>query len=194
MSRTFAFALRTPTRRIVVRPAVWDDIEGMARVSVDTWRLTYKDVLPKAYLERMRLVRSETQRSRLMMAHGVHHFVAIEPSAGEVVAFVSCGPTRNGGAAPGEIYELYVQRGFQGRGLGRRLFRAAMDRLARDGHERMVVWVLDQNPNFDFYPRMGGWLHSKKSIRVGGQAVDQTAYVWRLDRASGGGSRPSVSG
>ena len=83
MGRTFAFALRTPTRRIVVRPAAWDDIEGMARVTVDTWRLTYKDILPKAYLERMRLIRSESQRSRMMHAPGVHHFVAVEPAANE---------------------------------------------------------------------------------------------------------------
>lgn len=184
MSRAFAFALRTPTRRIIVRPASWDDIEGMARVSVDTWRLTYKDILPKAYLERMRHARQETQRSRMMHAQGVHHFVAIEPSAGEVVGFVSCGPTRNGGAASCEIYELYVQNGFQGRGLGRRLFRAAMDRLARDGHERLVVWVLNENPNFSFYPRIGGWLHAKKTIRVGGKAVDETAYLWPLDRVN----------
>ena len=184
MSRAFAFALRTPTRRIIVRPASWDDIEGMARVSVDTWRLTYLDILPRAYLERMRLVRHETQRSRMMHAPGVHHFVAIEPAAGEVVGFVSCGPTRNGGAAPGEIYELYVQNGFQGRGIGRRLFRAAMDRLARDGHERLVVWVLNDNPNFDFYPRMGGWLHARKTIRVGGKLVDETAYLWPLDRVN----------
>ncbi|MGZ3276035.1 MAG: N-acetyltransferase family protein [Caulobacteraceae bacterium] len=184
MSRNFAFALRTPTRRIVVRAASWDDIEGMSRVSIDTWRLTYSAILPRAYLERMRLLRSEHQRSRMMHAQGVHHFVAIEPSAGEVVGFVSCGPTRNGGAASSEIYELYVQNGYQGRGLGRRLFRAAMDRLARDGHERLVVWVLNENPNFNFYPRVGGWLHAKKTIRVGGRAVDETAYLWPLDRAN----------
>lgn len=182
MARAFAFALRTPTRRVAVRMASWDDIEGMARVSVDTWRLTYQDVLPKAYLERMRLLRSEHQRSRMMHAQGVHHFVAVEPAAGEIVGFVSCGPTRNGGAASGEIYELYVQHGFQTRGLGRRLFRAARERLARDGHDRMVIWVLNENPNFGFYPRMGGWLHDKKTIRVGGKAVDETAYIWRLDQ------------
>jgi ribosomal protein S18 acetylase RimI-like enzyme len=185
-SRSFVFALRTPTRRILVRPAVWDDVEGMARVSMDTWRLTYKDVLPAAYLERMRQLRSEHQRARLMHAQGVHHFVAIEPSAGEVVGFVSCGPTRNGGQASGEVYELYVQNGFQGRGVGRRLFRAAMNRLAGDGHEKMVVWVLNENPNFGFYPRVGGWLHARKTIRVGGRAVEETAYLWRLDRVTRG--------
>jgi ribosomal protein S18 acetylase RimI-like enzyme len=182
MSRNFAF-LRTPTRRSTVRPAGWEDIEGMTRVSVDTWQLTYKDILPKAYLERMRRASHENQRSRMMYAQGVHHFVAIEPAAGEVVGFVSCGPTRNGGGAPGEIYELYVQNGFQGRGLGRRLFRAAADRLARDGHESMIVWVLADNPNRGFYPRLGGWRHVRSAIRIGGVSVDKLSYVWRLDRA-----------
>ena len=184
MSRTFAFALRTPTRRITVRAASWDDIEGMSRVSVDTWRHTYKDILPRAYLERMRLLRSEHQRSRMMHAQGVHHFVAIEPRAGEVVGYASCGPNRNGGAGvTGEIYELYVQNGFQGRGIGRRLFKAARNQLAGDGHEAMIVWVLSANPNLGVYPRLGGRRHAKQMIRVGGAKVEETAYTWRLDRA-----------
>src|SRR6201985_3947470 len=99
MSLSCAFARRTPTRRTIVRPASWDDIEGMARVSVDTWRLTYKDILPKAYLERMRLLRSENQRSRMMHAPGGHHFVAIEPSAGGGGGVVRCGPAANTGGA-----------------------------------------------------------------------------------------------
>jgi ribosomal protein S18 acetylase RimI-like enzyme len=184
MGRFFIFPVRATTRRVLVRPAAWGDIEGMARVAVDTWGLTYHAILPKAYLARMRYAALENQRSRMMHAQGVHHFVAIEPTAGEVVGFASCGPTRNGGgAAPGEIYELYVQNGFQGRGIGRRLFRAARNQLASDGHESMVVWVLSENPNLAFYPRLGGWIHAKKTIRVGGAKVEETAYTWRLDRA-----------
>jgi GNAT superfamily N-acetyltransferase len=181
MTRNFTF-LRAPARRIAVRAAGWEHIEGMARVSLDTWRLTYRDILPRPYLERMRHAAHESQRSRMMHAQGVHHFVAIEPTAGEVVGFASCGPTRSGSGASGEIYELYVQNGYQGRGLGRRLFRAAADRLARDGHESMIVWVLAENPNRGFYPRVGGWRQAMKSIRVGGASVDEIAYVWRLDR------------
>jgi len=184
MSRAFVFPIRFVTRRITVRPAGWGDIEGMARVSVDTWGLTYHEILPKAYLARMRYAALEAQRSRMMHAQGVHHFVAIEPTAGEVVAFASCGPNRNaGGRISGEIYELYVQNGFQRRGIGRRLFRAARNQLASEGHESMIVWVLSDNPNLSFYPRLGGWRQSKKMIRVGGAQVEQTSYAWRLDRA-----------
>lgn len=181
---SFVFPIRSATRRITVRRAGWGDIEGMARVSVDTWGLTYHEILPKAYLAQLRYASLETQRSRMMHAPGVHHFVAIEPAAGEVVAFASCGPNRNdGGRISGEIYELYVQNGFQRRGIGRRLFRAARNQLASDGHEAMIVWVLSDNPHLSFYPRLGGWRHAKKTAPVAGAKVEQTAYVWRLDRA-----------
>jgi GNAT superfamily N-acetyltransferase len=182
MSGAFTFPVRAPTRQILIRAAAWGDIEGIARVTVDTWGRTYQGILPAPYLERMRYASSENQRGRLMHAHGVHHFVAVEPSAGEVVGFSSCGPNR-GGDASGEIYELYVQNGFKTRGLGRRLFRAARDQLAGDGHESMIVWVLTDNPHRGFYPRMGGWLHGAKTIRVGGAPIDETGYTWRLDRA-----------
>lgn len=177
-----AFALHPPIRRVIVRPAGPDDVDGMARVSVDTWRLTYEGILPAGYLERMRRNRHERERRRLMLEDGVHHFVAVESAAGEVVGFVSCGPSR-GGPSSAEIYELYVQCGFQGQGLGRRLMHAAMDRLARDGHGDMIVWVLSQNPNLPFYPRMGGRLHIRKTIGVGGAPVEETAFVWTLGRA-----------
>ena len=184
MSRGFVFPVRAPTRRVLIRPAGWGDIEGMARVAVDTWGLTYSEILPRAYLAKMRYASLENQRSRMMHAQGVHHFVAVEPTAGEVVGFASCGPTRNRGAGfSGEIYELYVQNGFQGRGIGRRLFRAARDQLASEGHEAMIVWVLSDNPNRAFYARIGGWRRARKTIRVGGASVEQTAYTWRLDRA-----------
>ncbi len=184
MSRSFVFPVRAATRRVLIRPADWSDIEGMARVSVDTWALTYADVLPAAYLERMRYAAQENQRSRMMHAAGVYHFVAIEPTAGEVVGYASCGPARNAGSSvSGEIYELYVQNGFQSRGIGRRLFRAARNQLASDGHETMIVWVLSDNPNLGVYPRLGGWLHGKKTIRVGGAPIEETGYTWRLDKA-----------
>jgi ribosomal protein S18 acetylase RimI-like enzyme len=184
MSRAFIFPVRAATRRVAIRAGEWGDIEGMARVTVDTWGLTYAGILPSAYLDRMRYTAHESQRSRMMHAHGVHHVVAIEPAAGEVVGYASCGPTRNGGGGiSGEIYELYVQNGFQGRGIGRRLWRAARNQLAADGHEAMIVWVLTANPNLGVYPRLGGWLHGKKTIRVGGAAVEETGYTWRLDKA-----------
>jgi GNAT superfamily N-acetyltransferase len=180
---TFDFQASTLQPR--VRMATLADAEGMARISVDTWRLTYGGILPKDYLDRMRRTAQETQRRRMMVSADTAHFVAEEAATGEIVGFASAGPARDGfGGAQAEIYELYVQNGFQRRGLGRRLVEASRAWLAGRGHRRMIIWVLADNPNRGFYERIGGRPAGRRSIRVGGAAVDETAYVWSLEGIS----------
>lgn len=176
------FAFDASTREPLVRTAGPGDIEGMARVSVDTWRLTYKDILPSGYLARLRLSAHETQRRRMMAGADTAHFVAEEPATGETVGFASAGPARGGAAsASAEIYELYVQNGFQRQGLGYRLIQACRAWLAGRGHEAMIVWVLADNPGRAFYERIGGSPAGRRAIRVGGALVDEAAYKWRLE-------------
>jgi len=175
------FAFETPAHEPRVRPAGLNDIEGMARISVDTWRLTYGGILPGDYLARMRRPAQEAQRRRMMASADTAHFVAEEPTTGEAVGFASAGPARGGFAgATAEIYELYVQNGFQRQGLGQGLAQAARAWLAGRGHEAMIIWVLADNPNRPFYERTGGRLAGLRTIRVGGAAVEEAAYVWRL--------------
>jgi GNAT superfamily N-acetyltransferase len=176
------FAFDVPAGDPFVRTATEADVESIARVSVDTWRLTYGGILPAPYLARMRLEPHEAQRRRLIRASGSIHVVAVEPQTTEVVGFCSAGQARGGGVAAdasAEIYELYIQNGFQGRGVGRRLFRAAQAWLAGQGHRSLVVWVLSRNPNRGFYERLGGQSDGVQMIRVGGASVEETSYVWR---------------
>jgi hypothetical protein len=47
----------------------------------------------------------------------------------------------------------------------------------------VFVWVLRENPSRWVYERLGGTAAAASTIQVGGQAVDQTAYVWSpIDR------------
>ena len=177
-----SFALETLASEPRVRVAQLGDIEGMARISVDTWRLTYGGILPSDYLARMRRPAHEAQRRRMMASPDTVHFVAEEPLTGETVAFASAGPARGSVAGGAEIYELYVQNGFQRLGLGRQLVEACRAWLAGRGREAMIIWVLADNPNRPFYDRIGGRPAGHRTIRVGGAPVDEAAYVWRLER------------
>lgn len=178
-----SFAPDTSALEPRVRMATVADAEGMARVSVDTWKLTYGGILPGDYLARMRRPAHESQRRRMMADADTAHFVAEEAATGETVGFASAGPARGGLAGGGaEIYELYVQNGFQGQGLGRRLVEAARGWLAGRGHQSLIVWVLADNPNRGFYERIGGRFSGRRAIRVGGATVDEAAYVWPLER------------
>jgi GNAT superfamily N-acetyltransferase len=173
------FTFQTFTGRPVIRAARGEDIEGMARVSIDTWRLAYAGILPAGFLARMRLSAHEAQRRALMQGAGRIHFVAEEPATGETVGFCSAGPIRNGSGIQAEIYELYVQNGFQGQGLGRGLFESAKAWLATRGYQSLVVWVLADNLNRGFYERLDGIPAGVQTIRVGGALVEEAAYIWR---------------
>jgi hypothetical protein len=51
-------AVRSQISSIVIRPARAGDTEAIARVRVDSWRETYRGMIPQAYLDAMKLEQS----------------------------------------------------------------------------------------------------------------------------------------
>lgn len=164
---------------IDIRPATRSDVEGIARVSVDTWRTTYVGKLPAAWLERLRYGVVEQHQGRFLGEPLTQHFVAVEPLTGEVVGFVNGGLSRQPRLGfDGELFELYVQEGFQRRGIGRGLFQTAQAALRDAGQKSLIVWVLGSNPNRLFYERLGGRMVARQPVRIGGGRVQEIAYAW----------------
>lgn len=164
---------------IDIRPATRHDVEGIARVSVDTWRTTYDGQVPQEVLARLRYGGVEARHSRFLGEPHTQHFVAVEPLTREVVGFINGGPSRQPRLGfEGEIFELYVQRGFQGRGLGRGLFETAQTALQDGGSRRLLVWVLSSNPNRQFYERLGGRMVARQPVRMGRASLQEVAYGW----------------
>ena len=51
-------AVRSQISSIVIRPARAGDAEAIARVRVDSWRETYRGMIPQSYLDAMKLEQS----------------------------------------------------------------------------------------------------------------------------------------
>ncbi len=177
---------------ISIRRARPADAAAIGLVHVTAWRSAYPGILPDAYLARLSAVRHAAQyEEAIRSGFGVHVAVASGPDlppgqegarSPQVVGFLTVGPARQrtGMVAPaeGEIETLYVLDDWRDRGLGRRLMRAAATRLAADGCASAFVWVLRDNPSRWFYAHLGGKPAAEATIRVGGELVVQTAYVW----------------
>ena len=139
----------------LVRPAVPGDARAIATVHVATWRDAYAGLLPGEILAGLDVdERAETWRGRLAdPAEGM--FVLVAELGGEVRGFVSAGPDRAGGAG-GEVYAIYVDPGWQGRGAGSRLLQAAAECLAGAGFTEARLWVFaDNHPARGFYESQG---------------------------------------
>lgn len=156
------------------------DFAAIARVLVDTWRTTFRTLLPDAFLDAMSYDEQEKRHRLRALKPQVSYIVAVDRCASEIIGFANGGPPRGQAlSCDAELYALYVGRPFQGQGVGAKLLRAFAAEQTRFASRSMFAWVLAENPNRHFYERMGAKPAAISPIRLGPVNVDQVAYVWR---------------
>lgn len=178
--------------KIKVRTAVPADAASLARVRMDTWRTSYRGLIPEATIAGMD-IEKETARwtARLQAPPGDSFLYTAEIWEGEggslaqapsVVGFCGGGPDRD--ADPeysGELYAIYVLQAYQGKGVGRMLVQAAVDWLRQRGYGSMVIWVLrDNQPARRFYEVLGGKAVRERMIEIGGAQLPEVGYGYDL--------------
>lgn len=164
-----------------IREATCDDTAAIARVHVDSWHTTYRDLLPADFLARLSYAERENLWKRALCRSPRRSFVYVaEDDAGQIVGFASGGPTQTKNTnVKGELYAIYLLESHQHRGLGRQLFSAVAERLQRDGFKDMLLWVLDANaPAIKFYERLGGKPLRSQPLDIDGTVLSETAYGW----------------
>jgi N-acetylmuramic acid 6-phosphate etherase len=116
----------------------------MARVLVAALRGGYQDVLDEAVID----AQHEDEWERALAAPtapGTHGAVAVDPT-GTVVGFARCGPDPDDPSPElGYIASVYVAPEASGAGIGWRLVRRCVERLAGDGRYEVTLWVFRDN-------------------------------------------------
>jgi ribosomal protein S18 acetylase RimI-like enzyme len=167
------------TNQIRIRRATEDDIPGIAKVLVETWKSTFRGMLPDDFLDGMSYARQEQRHRRTFAIPETTYHVAVDALTEAIVGFANGGPIRHPlFAYQNELYAIYVLDAYQGQRIGTHLLRAAVSDLRRSGRQGLVVWVLASNPNRAFYERHRGRLVSTKPITLGSATVDQVAFAW----------------
>jgi GNAT superfamily N-acetyltransferase len=146
---------------------------------VASWRRAYAGLLPTAVLDGL----SVGQRTRLwdrILAEEPPERVVVAERSGEVVGFAHVGPARDGdvGATTGQLVTLYLHPDEWGQGVGTRVHDAGLGRLAADGCDRAVLWMLSTNVRAARFYSRRGWVRDGR-IRVqqfGGAVVIDHRY------------------
>ncbi len=140
------------------------DAGRLAEINVMTWRHAYAGIVPAAYLDGLDLAAfQERWRTQLVEGRAGASFLVA------TVDEVACGYVVFGGyrrqedgdpdedvAGWGEIYAIYTDPGFQGRGAGGALHDAAIGGLRVAGCTRAALWVLVGNePSRRWYAARG---------------------------------------
>jgi ribosomal protein S18 acetylase RimI-like enzyme len=168
-----------------IRPATAHDAAAIANVHVESWRTTYKGIVPDDFLAGLSDAPREQIWRQVLINPGSPSFVYVaEGGRGQVVGFVSGGPERRGHPVyTGELYAIYLLAAYQGQGIGRQLVRSLTSRLRREGLTALLLWVLAENPSRIFYERLGGRPVEEKTVTIGGVPLVEVAYGWLDSRA-----------
>lgn len=169
-----------------IRKAEIIDAEGIARVHVDSWRTTYKNIVNESYLSHLSVERRKDNWEWTFRNLNNNEVIFVGLNNEEnIIGFACGGQSRDKDFEyDGELYAIYLLKEFQGHGCGKRLFKSVVESLQNSGYESMMVWVLQGNPAINFYIAMGGELIGQKEITIGGDKYIELAYGWRNVKSS----------
>ena len=166
---------------MIIREAIEQDISAIAKVHVDTWRTTYRDIFSSEFLANMSYEKREQSWHRVFKNASIDNnftYVA-ESESSQIIGFANAGIEREENQIyRGELYAIYILENHQRKGIGSKLVKTVVQRLNRMEINSMIVWVLQDNPARHFYEKLGGKKVSVKEIERKGTKLIEIAYGW----------------
>ncbi len=165
---------------MMIREARLADVDGITRVQIDSWRTTYKGLMPDEILDNLSVERRTQQWHSTLTEYADRNFLFVAEHDRQIVGFVSGGPERDHEPDfDGELYAIYLLQDHQGKGIGRKLTTRLADTLIQKGFTSMLVWVLRENPARKFYKTLGGKYVSEMEASMGDTKIVEVSYGWR---------------
>lgn len=157
--------------------SVDDDLNAISRIYEESWKSTYRDILPAAYLE------------QLPAGHWVPYLENVGENAlvltenRQIIGITSFGESRFSNFQNwGEIVSIYLLPEHTGNGYGKPLLRAGMNELQRLGFHDIFLWVLEENLIARrFYEKMGFQLSGHYlDDCIGGRELREVQYCYHI--------------
>lgn len=160
-----------------IRKATIEDALGIAKVHVDSWRTTYKGIVPDVYLESLSYDEKEKMWKQGTIVNNVY---VAENMKGQIIGFSVGGKerTEKHESYIGELYAIYLLKEYQGKGVGKLLVQSVIADLLVQNLNSMLIWALKENPACDFYKAIGGMEIGTQDIEIAGKKLKEVAYGW----------------
>ncbi|MFB7138491.1 GNAT family N-acetyltransferase [Gottfriedia sp. NPDC056225] len=161
-----------------IRNATLTDATGIAKVHVASWKTTYKNIMPDAFLQKL----SYDQRidSWIKNITKERHYVFVaENGNGEIIGFADCGKREeNQVDDSGDLTSIYLLEEYQGTGIGKQLMEQLFNQFEKLGFNRVFVEVLEDNKTRFFYEYYGAELLKSEKITIAGKDLNLLTYEW----------------
>lgn len=153
------------------------DIDKIAKIIVDDWKIAYKGIIDDDYLENLNYIdRAKNIKEKYEKQKSI---VYIDKE--DVKGYCRFGENRDNEKEYGEIYALYIKYDERNNGIGKSLSKKAMQILKDKGYKEVVIWCLKENKNArKFYEKIGGKLCNERKIAIGDKQYDEVCYKYNL--------------
>lgn len=161
-----------------IRRAQAEDARGIAKVHVDSWRTTYRGIVPSSFLDKL----SYDQRTALWernIADRESYIVVAEDEESGIVGFGTAAKrSSNQVERSSNLTSIYLLDKFQGQGIGKALLKELFVHFKLQGCERVFVDVLEDNKTRHFYEYYGAKRIDAVKIQIGGSILSEWIYEW----------------
>lgn len=154
------------------------DIEQVAKIITEDWKISYKGIIDDEYLKNLdykdkeKSIREKYQKQK-----------SIVLEEGYIKGYSRFGKNRDEEKELGELYALYAKADERGKKIGERLLKKTADILSKRGYKEMVIWCLEENKNArKFYEKMGGKLYKTRNIEIGNKKYPEVCYKYDIEK------------
>lgn len=161
---------------IIRKASIYDSI-GVTKVYVETWKTAYRGIIDQDYLENINYDKQKRNFMNLLNKESLIYVA--ESKIGEIIGFATPEVVKDDfNTNRGEVSMIYVLDRYQGEGIGHDLLQKCASTLVKSEINRMIVWVLKDNPACGFCEALGGTPKETRLDQIGGVDYVSIGYVW----------------
>lgn len=162
-----------------IRLATIEDCEKLAKLKRDVWETTYRGIYPDEKLDNYDYEKNKMSFMDVVNNPEVELYVACDED--KIIGYIDFGvPFRPFKDYKQEIGLFYILKEYQRKGLGRKLFNLAYERMKNNGYKEFFISCNKYNtPAQRFYERMGGEIvHVDEDEE--NKSIPQIKYLYKI--------------
>ena len=154
-----------------------DDIMAISRIYEESWKYTYKGLIPQHYLE------SIPEGRWVANLENPNWSTLVCVDNGRIVGTSSfCESRFSQFSGWEEIISIYLLPDYMGRGFGKVFFDSVIVELKKMGYRNIYLWVLEENLRARRFYEKEGFLGTDDYLydNIGGKDVHEIRYIYRV--------------
>lgn len=166
---------------VTFREATLTDAEDVARVHIQAWQESYRNLLHSDYLASLDLGERILSRRKLLEAPPPDFKCFVALIHNKLIGFCDMGRAHfDLSPIKGQVHSLYLLNDYKSRGIGTRLWYTAVDHLEQRSLVPYMNWVLEENHQARrFYEVKGGEFFLREDVAFGGRLYKKVGYRYQ---------------